>query len=76
MKEELFDFERYIELSDKLLEVLVKENCTTIQAIRSLTIAFGQLAMSANLPDEILDTISKDVKSTRDILKEANNDNE
>ena len=76
MKEELSDFERYIELSDKLLEVLIKENCTTIQAIRSLTIAFGQLAMSANLPDEILDDISKDVKSTRDILKEANNDNE
>lgn len=77
MKEELSDFERYIELGEKLLEVLLKEDCNTIQAIRSLTVAFGRLAMSIDLSDEILDAVSEDIKKVRDILKEEeNNDNE
>lgn len=77
MKENLSDFERYIELGEKLLHLLLKEECTTVQAIRSLTVAFGRLAMSINMSDEMLNAISEDIKKVRDILKEEeNNDNE
>jgi len=77
MKEELSDFEKYVELGEKLLELLLKEDCTTVQAVRSLTVAFGRLAMSINLSDEMLNAVSEDIKKVRDILKEEkNNDNE